>query len=683
MISPLHRLTHTPFHVQAAGHTAIARVGCCHGGDEVSLGEDRRNLETPQVHKVLHNETGLDAETVPRMRTEPLLPLTANSLRIAGDAAGSEAAALDHLFRQHEPRPSADASAAHPIRRIVSINDVHVSAGRNPTTHRIDPLDQFLPEQEQQFLRFMMREWLKAAGATASEEAIHRFGDLPWQELPKIESIRSLLRHRPEASHQLTLNLNGDILDFLQTTADSAGVRYPDGVLPGLRAPRNTPANAIVQLNVMRRGHPEFFLALALHLGLGHNIDFIPGNHDRALFNPLVWSGQLRIEGKELHGFAGIVQDDILRLGFSQADTQKALVRLRRLPLTMYGDAYFDHGDHSDADNRPRRPWKELYQPSAMHQEMQGALGDHGVQLGAQDLIAYRPTFAERWNQPAGLLDVAHAPGLAARMAFGYLKATLRDGYQDSEADDLDRRIEDARALPGLIPDMVEGINAFRNSDKQLTVEAIAEALASIEAASATPFFSKVPVNAGIGRRTLGIMTRSLLGRSPSHEEKWGQRVSEIHARLGANAIFQGHTHAAEDRTFVNEEGDAIRTLNAHTWTNQQGSFSQAAVRTWSGSSRGVGVVEVGRTAEGNFWTHHELMRVCDLTGRLNAGFFDEIDQRPSEKRRARRFLERIFRREPQSMASQIGLACAFSPPFSHGAHRCEPPRYPHRAVRR
>ncbi|MCB9654649.1 MAG: hypothetical protein H6729_11025 [Deltaproteobacteria bacterium] len=420
------------------------------------------------------------------MRTEPaVLPLTPRVLRLAQQALGSDDddALLRLLFRHHVPRPSPDPAGAgnapggdgagvdvpevdtpraQPTRRIVSLSDVHVSAGRHPVTGRIDPLDQFLPDQEQQFLRFLMREWLGAAGVVdASEARILRFGDIPWHEPPSIDAIRASLKARPEANHALTLNLNGDILDFLQTTVDSAGVRYPDGLLPGLRAPRNTPANAIVQLNVMRRGHPEFFTALAIHLCLGHNIDFIPGNHDRALFNPLVWSGQLEVQGKTFHGLEGILKEEMRRLGASESGAREALGHLRRLPFAMYGDVYLDHGDHYDADNRTRAPLEELYKPTPMNQEMQAALGDHGVRLGPHDLIADQPSFAERWNRLEGLLDVFRAPRLASRMVWGYLLATLRDGYETSPEDDLARRIEDARRLPRAAPNIVDMVNAF------------------------------------------------------------------------------------------------------------------------------------------------------------------------------------------------------------------------------
>ena len=187
-----------------------------------------------------------------------LLPLTNTVADTLHTHFGSEQASSAFIDRDRPAARPPDGGRLE--QRIISVSDLHVSAGRHPVTGRLDTIDDFKPTQEQQFVRMLAREWLNAApAATLSqgrEDLVQAVGQLPWRgRMPLATADRAQLSaHR---AHDVTLNLNGDTFELLQTTVERPGYRFADG-FDG-PAPRHTPANAIVKLNIVHRGHPEFF----------------------------------------------------------------------------------------------------------------------------------------------------------------------------------------------------------------------------------------------------------------------------------------------------------------------------------------------------------------------------------------------------------------------------------------
>lgn len=573
-----------------------------------------------------------------------LLPLTDTVAQTLHDHFGSERAVSAFIDRGRLPARS-DVIGDRLTHRVISVSDLHISSGRHPMTERLDVIDDFKPPQEQQFVRMLGREWLKAAPKASlskgPEAFIQSIGELPWRARGPVakEDLEALADHR---EHAVVLNLNGDIFEFLQATVERPGYRFVDG-FDG-PAPRNTPANAIVKLNIMHRGHPEFFGALALHLSLGHEVHLLPGNHDRELWNPHVWDGKVEVDGRTHLGFVGIMRRELARLGLDAQGVQGALRGLKRLPLAVYGDKLVDHGHREDTYNCTRRPYKEVFDPTPLHEEMPLALGDYGVRDGFNLLERKRPYLGDAISSKTAFVKEAlGAPKAALGMLGAFLKSALREGHEVSaEADEAVRRL-DARQLVDAFPELVDQLNAFRDADDQLSALDVADGLEKVEAATAQPFFSAFKAGASFFQRLPGIIKNQLRHESQVVYER---RMQALHDTLGVNDVVHGHTHVATDQSYLTDAGRRVRYVNTHTWLDQAGRWDRAS-RTWGNTSRGVGVIELGVDADGKPWSDLALMRVMDQSGTLVPGsIIDEPEGRTDEIRNKTRS---ILRRTPSS----------------------------------
>ncbi len=576
-----------------------------------------------------------------------LLPLTAPVADAAAQHFGSMAAARSAIDRDRLPeRPAPSGARSKPAaveHRVVSLSDVHIAAGKNPLTGRLDPVDDFKPDKAQQFLRLLAREWLAAAKPAerrgigmAHEDFVDRVGQIPWRGNPPVDV--SALRGR-DRTHRLTLNLNGDFFEFLQVTQDRPGLRFPDRPPDGHPVP-HTPANAIVKLNLMRQGHPEVFRALALHLWLGHDIHLLPGNHDRELWNPHVFQGSLDSGSQKVFGLTGLLREELLALGASEAEAKAALGRLRRLPFAVYGDAYVDHGHHEDRYNLTRRPFGELYEPTALHREMPMALGDYGVRDGFDALERKRPYIGDAITSPVGFAKEAiGAPRTAGKMFLAYLRSALKEGHEHSAERDAEVRAKDARGLVARFPELVEQLNAFRSPDDQLSADDVARGLERVEKTAAEPFFSSFSAGAGFFQRLPGIL-KGQAGRAGSKALRYEKRLEALHQSLGVNTVLHGHTHVAKDQNYLTKDARRVRYVNTHTWVDQSGRWDRAG-RTWGQSSRGVGVIELGTGPDGQPWSEVSLMRVTDPSGRLVPGDIIEEPEVKAEAETAKAWLDR------------------------------------------
>jgi len=134
---------------------------------------------------------------------------------------------------------------------LLIVSDLHLSEGRDPSTRKLSPNEDFFFDGE--FWRFL-RYYRKP-----------RHGR-PWHLL-----------------------INGDFMDFLQVT------KLPDN-LAGYRYDRRHPCyglgcgerETVFKLGVIFAGHRDFFLALADFLARGNRVTIIRGNHDVEFFYPAV-----------------------------------------------------------------------------------------------------------------------------------------------------------------------------------------------------------------------------------------------------------------------------------------------------------------------------------------------------------------------------------------------------------
>jgi len=144
---------------------------------------------------------------------------------------------------------------------ILIVSDLHLSAGRNPTTGKTSRLEDFF--RDDAFARFLhYHEGIKDQP---------RFGGRPW-----------------------LLILNGDIFDFLQVLSlppEGRPLRTVKGVEShnDLRPHERTyglgtaALESAWKLKQIARGHPNFFAALGWFVARGNHIAVIRGNHDAEL----------------------------------------------------------------------------------------------------------------------------------------------------------------------------------------------------------------------------------------------------------------------------------------------------------------------------------------------------------------------------------------------------------------
>jgi len=133
---------------------------------------------------------------------------------------------------------------AAPPADLVVLSDLHMGRGFNPETKRWHRLEAFLYDGD--FLAF----------------------------------CRWLCREQQERGVPLRLVLNGDALDFLRIEpAPRPGATGPERVY----GPRLGPALAAETARDILRGHRDFTRGLAEVLLAGHEVVFLPGNHDLEL----------------------------------------------------------------------------------------------------------------------------------------------------------------------------------------------------------------------------------------------------------------------------------------------------------------------------------------------------------------------------------------------------------------
>lgn len=569
------------------------------------------------------------------------LPLSNTVNRTLARLHGSQEAAQERIKRNQLPSKPKDGSGTVQ-QRVLILNDLHIGAGRDPVTAKIDPGDDFTAVQTRQLLAYLSREW--QAAKTGNPDSTHptksRLGEalagINWADGQPIDfSKLGELTSRPSA-YQLTLCINGDFVDFLQAVVERPGTPFPDGYAD-YGGPKNTPANAIAQLNMIRDGHPEVFRALAVHLRLGHKIDLIPGNHDRHLYNDHVWSGEVEVGGKKLGGFTRIIAEELEKTGASDAEIKDCLARLERKPFAVYGDKWVDHGDMSDRHNRVQRPYGEVFDPTPLHKEMSLALGDYGVRKGFNQFEALNPNLDAIDDKGLFVRSTLRHPLKMAALARGFLSGLQREGYEVSRAADKATRVADMQRLVDKFPFIMESLNAFRPDGEKLTKEQIAKGLGEIEKVSATPLFSNFPKRAKLFERVLKFGLDRFGGSYDmrSKDQITLERGLTAKEHFGVSAVVEGHTHEAREDAYLTDKEEIFRRVNTHTWTSKVGAWGRSGL-TWGEEGRGVGVIELGVDKEGKDFASLKLHKVIGEEGWLVASdIYDVVEKKPKKLEKA------------------------------------------------
>jgi hypothetical protein len=161
---------------------------------------------------------------------------------------GSDEAA--ERFRRRDVGLTAPGPGGAIDRRVIVVNDLHMGAGRDRDTGKVHPGDDFTAKQERQFITYLANEWSAAAKGdhTLLDRVRTRLaalaGDMTWKSGDRIDTAPIVQKNgKPYA---LTLCINGDFLDFLQTSVERPEHPYPDGFATdgARRTRRRTPSSS-------------------------------------------------------------------------------------------------------------------------------------------------------------------------------------------------------------------------------------------------------------------------------------------------------------------------------------------------------------------------------------------------------------------------------------------------------
>jgi hypothetical protein len=555
-----------------------------------------------------------------------LVPLTNTANVELARLHGSPKKASERIRRNEVPSRPKDAlgrRAGTLTERTLVVSDLHIGAGKNPVTGGWQPGDDFLAKQTRQFIAMLAKQW--HAAATGEVDGTHptkaevkeSLKNLVWASGEKID-LGTLGDLGNEGPYKLRLCLGGDVVDFLQAVVERPGLPYPDGQA-SYGGPKNTPANNIVQLNMIREGHPEFFRALAVHLKLGHSLDLRPGNHDRHFFNKHVLEGEIEVGGRKLGGFKKILEQELRAMGAGPKEVAECLARMNLLPIPIYdGQVFFLHGDDFDPYNRVQRPYQELLEPTPMHEEMSLALGDYGVRRGFNNLELLDPTLDAIDDQKLFFSRAVKHPKEAVGLVHGFLLGLQREGYTESPRADAEQRVKDIRALVDKVPQLVEMLNQHRPEGEKLTKEQVAEGLEAIERVSATPLFSRFRKGSKLFERMLTMGMDLLRGTKDKRnkDEISLDVLDRANEKLGLKVLLHGHDHAPREEAYLTPSEEMLRRIDTHTWTDKVGN-NERWIETWGRDGRGVAVIDSGKAEDGTPFSRVKLHCVPDESGHL------------------------------------------------------------------
>jgi hypothetical protein len=466
---------------------------------------------------------------------------------------GKPAEAVNVELRRGAWKPDASwlRSEGKKYGRLLIVSDLHPSTGEDPVTRKVNPSEDFKSnQQEQDFRRMMESEW-----TSARQDARVR-----------------------------TLVLNGDTLEFMQTTRAATGFAL-DGKHDRY-GPLNTPQHIAGKLKAIYGGHRLLFGTYAEHLYRGHRLVFVPGNHDRQTLHPTV--RRVAIRGLIREVAALIAQDRKFmpevgihkRRKLAKIEAKKIVrERLEFHPwFFMVGDVVARHGHETDKYNAFSTPFGDYYHPGAKDGEMEAALGDYIVK-GVFNKIERRQPWTDNtsraWSMAKALVRASDGNPIKAANFLRWL--LTREGSPASKrarAKAAARMEQDVRRYVREFG-LLTKFNAIRPSDRHLNEEQLVQTLLSYEGKAATPALSNFRKGHGAFRRLgrLATLIPSIFtSKKASHRE---QMMSEILFRdlfVGTLAVGHDHTFRVEPRLVLDTaRGTANRAtvLDTATWTDR------------------------------------------------------------------------------------------------------------------
>lgn len=439
----------------------------------------------------------------------------------------------------------------------VVVSDLHLGRGRNPASGRYHPLETFFHDGD-------LRRFLGWAAGDARARG-----------------------------RSLRMVFNGDTFDLLRTE-----IHPPAG--EGSRREHRfglDPSPEVVgrQMEAIVAGHPVFFEAVADLLADGHEVFFLPGNHDLEL----QWdAAQAPIRRAVREGLAAR----------ATLDVELCLARLRFETWFIYepGRLWIEHGcqyDPESAFHFPlRRPLEASFPPAAAEEDLpMGSFFQRYLYNGFGAVTFLVPSTRAngryaRWllvNQPRLLFRVmwnhfpfvwqlmrrlsSHDGAVRMAMAAGHARELDRLAAQTGLDDDLLAIDAEKVVLGGDLAQALEeyGRQALRGAGRVLALVLAAAGLWSsglLAINDMGPEFGlktllflclNVAMMFAVIAATTYLLLRTEPPPSPRTLPTAARRIAE---RLAVPVVAFGHTHEEVFHRFERADGGASTYVNTGTW---------------------------------------------------------------------------------------------------------------------
>ena len=577
------------------------------------------------------------------------VPFT-SALKLAmSDMIGADkASAIRNRYRLLEkPADLGVKGSRSTVTRVVhTSSDRHMASGVDPVTKKMSPLEDSPPENDIQEVRvgfhhqrMALRE--STLGEHARNERLEITRRLERQVLGDPTAKLTAFDWevlKAEKSCQAIWADMGDRIDFMKMMTRDDAIPFPDGMSDDYNGPKNTPANAVAQLQIAAKGHPTFFPLVAATILSGNDYAAIVGNHDEALMHPYVWQG-----------FKDLVALAAQKLGANDAQIASAMTRLHRDTFKVYGDALHDHGHrYIDQYNMLDDPLGPLVNPQGPHEEMPSSFGFYGVRGGKFGFPGFRGGYTTAMSKfpviehlsgkerTRWMLHPKNWPDVI-RIARGFIFAFRKGGYKVSRAADIARDLANIRKVVDTT-DIVARFNADLPAGVMPVDAGYVEGfMRTMYFAGPTPFLSNFKEGTGIISRLATYVKLRLTGKLD--ERTVDQILVDSTAAVQKYALdnggpiinrrVAGHTHDPKQEVHLTDSGAAIDYFNdgsgLYQHTDRSSSF------TFAHTDHGVVVTEMG-TTEAKPWSSTRLDRIVDENATMIPGNLVEIDRQSPAK---------------------------------------------------
>ncbi len=547
-------------------------------------GEQKNKFQPPTNESTAEDFTGhhedLPLATPPQEQKSDFLPLTNRS--IADNFTDHhEYKQLERAFTANQWKPSKAwlDTTGKQYGRLLIVSDMHPGPGVDHDTGHTNYAEHFKTLQEAEFHGMLIKEW---ADAKADGK------------------VRTLV-------------LNGDILDFMQTTVAPEGTAFTGK--SDAFGPLNSPRNIEQKLQAIYEGHPDLFATYAEHLARGNRIVILPGNHDRQLQHPAVQAKLRSVLRKSLIKY---YEKNGASLHLATAHAYRILKdRFELQPnFFMHGDLFARHGNEHDTTNsfstmlgsRYAQSGRDL-KPGAVtftrDVEMESAFGDQFVKSTFSN-IQKRVTWG---GDTSDYLDVAMTalttePGWGKLKAIAFIaKAVLYDlrsggrGTQEEVSKQaMKEREEIARDVRenGLTAKFNE-LRAFHNKPL-LTDAGTTNLILHYKSLNAPPILNMFERTDGLWKRLWTMATNFGKFRELMKVTDYEDRANNfLFNELGIKTKSTGHDHVLRiQRYVVGTQGQEriSANLDTGTWTDARLNPNARDAPFVTGHERGVVTVD-------------------------------------------------------------------------------------------